>query len=74
MIELTVPWETRCDKAHERKAAKYAHLVEEFREKGWQSWLPPVEIGTRLMVPSAVTVEVFDCTGNERKHQVENSQ
>ena len=25
MIELTVPWETRCDEAHERKKAKYTN-------------------------------------------------
>ena len=47
LIELTVPWETRCDEAHERKSAKYAHLIEECKEKGWKSWLFPVEIGTR---------------------------
>ena len=26
MVELTVPWETRCDEAYERKMAKYTEL------------------------------------------------
>ena len=44
--ELTVPWEI-CDRANERKALKYADLMEEYREKGWKVSLFPVEIGCR---------------------------
>ena len=47
MIELTVPWETRCDEAHERKKAKYLQLQEDCKAKGWKCWLFPVEIGPR---------------------------
>ena len=36
MIELTVPWETRCDVAHERKKAKYPQLQEDCKAKGWK--------------------------------------
>jgi hypothetical protein len=28
VIELTVPWEERCEEAHQRKSAKYEELVE----------------------------------------------
>lgn len=47
MVELTVPWESRCEEAFERKKAKYTYLQEQCREKGWRVWLYPVEIGTR---------------------------
>ena len=29
LIELTVPWETRCEEAYERKNAKYTDLLKE---------------------------------------------
>ena len=47
MVELTVPWETRCEEAYERKMAKYTELQEQCRSSGWSSWLFPVEIGCR---------------------------
>ncbi|XP_052281145.1 uncharacterized protein LOC127878656 [Dreissena polymorpha] len=34
MVELTVPWESRCEEAFERKKAKYTYLQEQCREKG----------------------------------------
>ena len=37
MIELTVPWESRCDEAYERKRAKYAELQNQCRERGWRT-------------------------------------
>ena len=46
-VELTVPLEENCDEANERKALKYADLMEECREKGWRVSLFPVEIGCR---------------------------
>ena len=47
MVELTVPWETRCEEAYERKMAKYTVLQEQCRGCGWSTWLFPVEIGCR---------------------------
>ena len=47
MIELTVPWEESCEEAHESKALKYGSLLQECRDKGWQAWLFPVEVGCR---------------------------
>ena len=44
MVELTVPWETRCDKDN---MAKYTELQEQCRRRGWSTWLFPVEIGCR---------------------------
>lgn len=46
-IELTVPWEEGCEEAHERKRAKYTELLEMCRERGWRTWLFPVEVGCR---------------------------
>ena len=45
MIELTVPWETRCEEAYERKNAKCTDLLKECRSRGWRTWLFPIEQG-----------------------------
>ena len=42
-IELTV----NCEEAHERKSLKYADLMAECRDRGWNVWLFPVEVGCR---------------------------
>ena len=47
VIELTVPWETRCEEAYERKKAKYTELLDLCKEKGWRTWLFPVEVCVR---------------------------
>ena len=47
LIELTVPWETRIESAHELKTSKYMDLLNDCREKGWSAWLFPVEVGAR---------------------------
>ena len=47
MVELIVPWETRCDEAYERKMAKYTELQEQCGGRGWSTCLFPVEIGCR---------------------------
>ena len=33
-IEMTVPWEERCTKAHGRKKTKYEDLLAEYRQQG----------------------------------------
>ena len=47
MVELTVPWETRIESAHELKRSKYTDLLNDCRDKGWSAWLFPVEVGAR---------------------------
>ena len=49
MVELTVPWETRCEEAYERKMDKYTELQEHCSivVVGVPAWLFPVEIGCR---------------------------
>ena len=73
VIELTVSWEERCDEAYERKAAKYAELMEECRRKGWSTWLFPVEVGCRGF-PAASVWKMFTAlgiTGRNRKTAVQ---
>lgn len=73
VIELTVPWEERCDEAYERKATKYAELMEECRRKGWSTWLFPVEVGCRGF-PAASVWKMFTAlgiTGRNRKTAVQ---
>ena len=47
VIELTVPCETRCEEAYERKKDKYTELLDFCKQKGWRTWLFPVEEGVR---------------------------
>ncbi|XP_052777991.1 uncharacterized protein LOC128215335 [Mya arenaria] len=47
LVELTVPWEERCEEAYELKTGKYHDLVDTYRERGWKTWLFPVEVGCR---------------------------
>ena len=47
LVELTVPWEERVDEAHELKKSKYEELAHTCRDRGWKTWIFPVEIGCR---------------------------
>ena len=47
LVELTIPFEMFLHEAHEQKEAKYYHLVEEAREKGFQASLITLEVGCR---------------------------
>ena len=69
LIELTVPWEEGCELAFERKNAKYQDLLHECREKGWQSWLFPVEVGCRGFPAQSVwrMFTAIGLGGRERK-------
>ena len=55
-IELTIPFEEAIEKAFERKKLKYAELVAEGREQGWQAHTTPVEIGVRGFVAKSTTM------------------
>lgn len=72
VIELTVPWEEACEEAYERKSAKYAELVETCRQRGWSSWLFPVEIGARGFPAQSVWRLLKDVgiTGQRRKKAI----
>jgi len=48
LVELTVPWEERMDEANERKRSKYQELADLCREKGFSTWVFPVECGSRM--------------------------
>ena len=74
-IELTVPWEERCEEAHERKAAKYAELLDNCRKKDWSAYLFPVEVGCRGFPAQSMwrmftALGITGITGNSRKKAV----
>ena len=50
LVELTVPFETNIDKAHSRKQSKYADLVEDINQKGYNCQLYCVEVGSRGLI------------------------
>ena len=74
LVELTVPWETRCEEAHERKFVKYEDLLEECNQKGWQTWNLPVEVGGRGFPAKSCwkALSVLGITGTTRKQAVNN--
>ena len=47
IVELTVPWEERCQRAYELKKSKYIDLQTLCKERGWQTWLFPAEVCCR---------------------------
>ncbi|XP_060589959.1 uncharacterized protein LOC132745154 [Ruditapes philippinarum] len=47
MVELTVPWEERVEESHEIKKGKYPDLADTCKERGWKTWVFPVEVGCR---------------------------
>ena len=68
-IELTVPWEARCEEAYERKKAKYTELVDLCKQQGWRTWLFPVEVGVRGFCSQSVhrLMTALGTTGRERR-------
>ena len=73
VIELTVPWETRCEEAYERKKAKYTELLDLCKEKGWHTWLFPVEVGTRGFCSQSVCrlMTAVGTSGRDRKRAIQ---
>ncbi len=47
LVELTIPWESRVEEAHERKSLKYAELKSDCISKGWKCWCFPIEVTCR---------------------------
>ena len=54
LVELTVPWETNMEVAHERKLSRYDDLVAQCEQKGWRCELFAVEVGARGFVSSTM--------------------
>lgn len=50
IVELTVPFETNIEKAHERKTLKYNQLVVDLKDKGLKCDLFCIEVGSRGIV------------------------
>ena len=49
-----MPWEENYEEAHEKKSLKYADLMAECRDRGWNVWLFPVEVGCRGFTAQSV--------------------
>jgi hypothetical protein len=73
VIELTVPWETRCEEAFERKKAKYTELLEQCRHRGWRTWLFPIEVGARGFCAQSVCrlMTAVGTTGRDRRRAIQ---
>lgn len=70
LVELTVQWEEGCQEALEMKALKYQSLVKECREKGWQIWPFPKEIGCRGF-PAKSACRLFSALGARNRGEGE---
>jgi len=65
MVELIVPWESRCEETYERKKAKYSDLQEQCKQKGCRGGLFPVEIVARGF-PAQSLWKMFSALGIKR--------
>ena len=54
MVELTVPYESRIDRQHQYKLAKYQDLASQLRRAGYNTKVLAVEVGARGFVGSSV--------------------
>ena len=50
IIELTIPFETNIDNAHQRKQDRYASLTHDITATGWKCNLLCIEIGSRGLI------------------------
>ena len=50
IIELTIPFETNIDNAHQRKQDRYTSLTHDITQAGWKSNLICIEIGSRGLI------------------------
>lgn len=73
LLELTVPWEERTDEANERKRSKYQELADLCREKGFTTWVLPVEVGCRGF-PAQSVWKVFGALGLKGKKRKSSVQ
>jgi len=72
LLELTVPWEERTDEANERKRSKYQELADMCRERGYTTWIFPVEVGCRGFPAQSVwkALGALGIKGSARKSSV----
>ncbi|XP_045190884.1 uncharacterized protein LOC123547684 [Mercenaria mercenaria] len=54
LVKLTVPWEERADEAYELREGKYQDLADTCRDRGWKTWVFPVEVGCRGFLSQSV--------------------
>ena len=73
VVELTVPWDFRCEEAYERKRAKYTELREQCRQQGWKAWLCPTEVGARGFYSQSVCrlMSAIGTTGKYRRRSIQ---
>ena len=69
LVELTVPWESRIEEAHERKLTKYQALIDECVSNGWRAQNLPVEVGCRGFPAKSLwhALGVLGILGSKRK-------
>ena len=69
ILELTVPWESRIDEAHERKRLKYVDLQSQCNENGWKTTCFPIEVGCRGFVSTSLVSALgrLGMRGKDRK-------
>ena len=72
IVELTVPWETATDEAHERKLLKYDELVSQCRREGWVTTLHAVEVSSRGFIAQSMwrLLKDLNVVGRDRKQAI----
>ena len=60
IIEITIPFDTNVDKAHERKIRRYQNLVDDLNRTDYTAEYLPIEIGSR------------GCISNPNSHRIKD--
>ncbi|GFR82829.1 reverse transcriptase [Elysia marginata] len=68
MVELTVPYESRMEQAHNYKKEKYLNLTKELEESGYRAKIIPIEISARGFAGSSAydLLSKLSISGNKR--------
>lgn len=59
-----MPWEDAVGEAYKCKKLRYSNLAPEAGQKGWRTWMLPVEVGYRGFVAMAAEREGSPKTGH----------
>jgi len=64
---------TKCDEAYEGRKAKFAELLIECRERGFRTWLFPIEVGARGFCSQTVCrlMAAIGTTGRDRRRTIQ---
>ena len=65
ILELTIPFESGIEKAHERKTEKYSQLISDIKDSGYDISFHALEIGSRGMISKENSERIFNLLSSQ---------